>query len=183
MKKLNKILVASLLPMAVIAGGGHDGGHEGGHEQSTSGHGGMQMGGHKHSSWETPPPEYVNKINGDWNNQAAAERGSTIYTQQCSYCHGADGKGTGPAAAGLAHPPADLTNHFHTAPGKGDGYLFWRISEGGVVEPFRSMKSAMPAFKAQLSEEQRWDLLTYVHKAFHGDFPEELEDEHKAHNH
>jgi Cu/Ag efflux protein CusF len=86
-------------------------------------------------------------------------------------CHGSDGKGTGIAAKGLPHPPADLTHHFHRAPGDGDAYLFWRVSEGGQVEPFKSSQSAMPAFKTVLSEDQRWDVLAYVHAEFHKGFP------------
>ncbi|RMG34928.1 MAG: hypothetical protein D6720_08255 [Gammaproteobacteria bacterium] len=70
----------------------------------------------------------------------------------------------------MAHKPADLTSHFHTAPGVGDGYLFWRISEGGTVAPFKGMQSAMPSFK-HLSEADRWAILTYVHQRFHGGFP------------
>jgi Cu/Ag efflux protein CusF len=70
----------------------------------------------------------------------------------------------------LPHPPADLTHHFHRAPGDGDAYLFWRVSEGGQVEPFKSSQSAMPAFKAVLSAEQRWDVLAYVHAEFHRGF-------------
>jgi Cu/Ag efflux protein CusF len=85
-------------------------------------------------------------------------------------CHGADGKGTGPAGKGLAHPPADLTHHFHRAPGDGDAYLFWRVSEGGQVEPFTSSQSAMPAYKTVLSADQRWDVLAYVHAQFHRGF-------------
>jgi mono/diheme cytochrome c family protein len=85
-------------------------------------------------------------------------------------CHGTDGKGTGPAAKGLPHPPADLTHHFHRAPGDRDAYLFWRVSEGGQVEPFASMQSTMPAFKTVLSEDQRWDVLAYAHAQFHKGF-------------
>jgi Cu/Ag efflux protein CusF len=85
-------------------------------------------------------------------------------------CHGTDGKGTGPAAKGLPHAPADLTHHFHRAPGDGDAYLFWRVSEGGQVEPFQSMQSTMPAFKTVLTEDQRWDVLAYVHAQFHRGF-------------
>ena len=72
--------------------------------------------------------------------------------------------------SGLPHAPADLTHHFHRAPGDGDAYLFWRVSEGGQVEPFRSMQSVMPAFKTVLSEDERWDVLAYVHVTFHGGF-------------
>lgn len=88
-------------------------------------------------------------------------------------CHGADGRGTGPAAKSLVHPPADLTHHFHIRPGDGDAYLFWRVSEGGTAEPFKSMQSAMPAFKTVLSEDQRWDVLAYVHNRFHQGFKAE----------
>ena len=93
---------------------------------------------------------------------------STRPTVRC--CHGANGKGQGPAAKGLPHAPADLTHHFHRAPGDGDAYLFWRVSEGGQVEPFQSSQSAMPAYKSILSEDQRWDVLAYVHAQFHKGF-------------
>ena len=32
------------------------------------------------------------------------------------------------------------------------------------------MQSMMPAFKTVLSEDQRWDVLAYVHSEFHGGF-------------
>jgi mono/diheme cytochrome c family protein len=32
-----------------------------------------------------------------------------MYSQYCAVCHGADGKGNGPAAAALKSPPNDLT--------------------------------------------------------------------------
>jgi mono/diheme cytochrome c family protein len=35
--------------------------------------------------------------------------GRADFDAYCAACHGASGKGDGPAAAGLAHPPADLT--------------------------------------------------------------------------
>jgi Cu/Ag efflux protein CusF len=44
------------------------------------------------------------------------------------------------------------------------------VSEGGQVEPFASMQSTMPAFKTVLSDDQRWDVLAYVHAQFHGGF-------------
>jgi len=38
-----------------------------------------------------------------------AEMGVEYYVQYCASCHGVDGKGSGPAAASLKSPPADLT--------------------------------------------------------------------------
>jgi mono/diheme cytochrome c family protein len=125
---------------------------------------------HQHPWWETPPAEYANARSTRWNDAAAMARGEPLFQTYCLMCHGADGKGTGPVAKGLPHPPADLTHHFHRAPGDGDAYLFWRVSEGGQVEPFKSSQSAMPAFKTILSEDQRWDVLAYVHAEFHKGF-------------
>ena len=125
---------------------------------------------HQHDRWEPPPAAYANARSTRWNDTTASARGQQLYQTYCMVCHGTDGKGTGPAAKGLQHPPADLTHHFHRAPGDGDAYLFWRVSEGGQVEPFKSMQSAMPAFKTVLTEEQRWDVLAYVHTQFHRGF-------------
>jgi mono/diheme cytochrome c family protein len=125
---------------------------------------------HQHDKWESPPPEYASARSARWDDQAAARRGEALFQTHCMVCHGADGRGMGPGAVGLPHAPADLTHHFHRAPGDGDAYLFWRVSEGGQVEPFRSMQSVMPAFKTVLSEDERWDVLAYVHVTFHGGF-------------
>jgi hypothetical protein len=38
-----------------------------------------------------------------------------------------------------------------------DGYLFWRVSKGGAMEPFNS---AMPAWESGLTEEQRWQVIS-----------------------
>jgi mono/diheme cytochrome c family protein len=39
--------------------------------------------------------------------------GSDLYRQYCAVCHGADGRGNGPAAAALQERPADLTELTH----------------------------------------------------------------------
>ncbi|MGR9100319.1 MAG: c-type cytochrome [Gammaproteobacteria bacterium] len=122
---------------------------------------------HTHTEWVSPPAEYADYRSDRWADLNAMVRGQQIYRRQCVACHGEDGRGTGINAAGLSHPPADLTNHFHGLSGKGDAYLFWRVSEGGAVEPFFSMLSAMPPFKNILTEDERWDVLAFVHGYFH----------------
>jgi mono/diheme cytochrome c family protein len=140
------------------------------HGKPAEGHGHTTDGPHQHPWWEAPPAEYANARSTRWSDAAAIARGAQLYQTYCTMCHGANGKGTGPVAKGLPHPPADLTHHFHRAPGDGDAYLFWRVSEGGQVEPFKSGQSAMPAYKTVLSEDQRWDVLAYVHAEFHKSF-------------
>ncbi|MGB5705467.1 MAG: cytochrome c [Arenicellales bacterium] len=122
---------------------------------------------HRHDKWIDPPAKYADKESNLWADLDAIQRGEKIYQAQCLSCHGADGQGSGPVASSLSHQPADLTNNFHTAPGSGDAYLFWRVSEGGTVEPFKSQNSAMPPFKVILSESERWDVLPYIHTLFH----------------
>jgi len=167
------------LPFNALATG------QGKHEHKQSGH--HEEGGHhQHDKWETPPTNYMKFKSDRWQSSVAIRRGKAIYAKNCASCHGADGKGRGPLAANLPHPPADLTSHFHRQPGDGDAYLFWRISEGGSVEPFKSMQSSMPAFKAMLSENERWDTLAYVHKQFHIRFLSQKTDsmrDHKDHTH
>jgi mono/diheme cytochrome c family protein len=138
-------------------------GHHRGHDSHT----------HRHAKWEPPPATYASMHGDRWTDNDAIARGQKLFKTNCELCHGADGRGTGPAAKGLPHAPADLTHHFHMKPGDGDAYLFWRVSEGGMVEPFKSMQSTMPAFKTVLSEDQRWDVLAYVHAQFHQGFKSE----------
>ena len=139
---------------------------------------------HQHDSWPAPPERYATLACDKWEDKTLADKGRMIYQKNCIACHGDTGKGDGILAAGLPHPPADLSNHFHTAPGTGDGYLFWRTSEGGTAEPIKSMQSTMPAFAQVLSVEERWSVLTYVHQAFHGGFGiTPIESHDSAHSH
>lgn len=144
-----------VLPRRAIAEEGHSGHNHG----------------HVHSSWPTPPAHYQAQRGTLWNSPHARTQGALLYQKNCVACHGEDGRGTGPLAASLAHPPADLTHHFHPKPGANDAYLFWRVREGGTVEPFKSMGSAMPAFQETLTEEQCWMVLAYVHQRFHSVAP------------
>lgn len=87
----------------------------------------------------------------------AIMRGAALYPQHCAVCHGADGRGDGPAARTLAWPPADLTAaHLWD---HGDGALFWWLSHG-IDAPEGGL--AMPGFAGVLSERQRWDLIDYI---------------------
>ena len=95
--------------------------------------------------WEAPAAEKTKKSPG-----GNAANGKKLAETNCVSCHGAGGKGDGPAAAALNPKPADWTSaKVQTEP---DGSLFWKISNG---------RGPMPPWK-HLSEKDRWDLVAYV---------------------
>jgi mono/diheme cytochrome c family protein len=106
----------------------------------------------------TPPESYAKLINPLAGNPKAVDSGKIIFETQCASCHGSRGYGDGPAAASLNPQPANLADR-QMLDSLSDGYLFWRVSEGGMMAPFNS---AMPAWKTTLSEEQRWHVISYV---------------------
>jgi mono/diheme cytochrome c family protein len=74
----------------------------------------------------------------------------TIETN-CVSCHGASGKGDGPAAAALPPPkPANWTSD--GVQKQTDGEIFWKISNG---------RGAMPPWK-HLPENERWEIVNYI---------------------
>jgi len=90
--------------------------------------------------------------------------GRALFLSNCVQCHGSAGNGQGVTKPTFGPQPADFTDR---APPYGvqslaPQYLFWRVSEGGRVEPFRSRGSIMPAWKYQLSDEQRWQVIAYI---------------------
>jgi high-affinity iron transporter len=81
-------------------------------------------------------------------------RGASVYKTNCSGCHGDLGRGDGSAGRGLDPKPADLTNAVelkNTSP-----LDFYRRVSIGVVG------TAMPAFEARLSPEDRWAVALYA---------------------
>lgn len=85
--------------------------------------------------------------------------GAELYATHCVSCHGVQGHGNGPAAAGLRPAPADLT-----APHVGDhtsGDMYWWLTHG-------IKGSAMPSFASQIDERGRWQLVMYLMALSHG---------------
>jgi len=84
--------------------------------------------------------------------RASVAAGASAYLATCSGCHGTDGAGDGPIAAGLSVRPSDLALHvpFHT-----DAELYAFITRGISGTP-------MPGFATELSPEDRWNLVNYL---------------------
>ncbi len=102
------------------------------------------------------PEEYSSLTNPLTGDVQAASGGQSVYNKYCSACHGDQGAGDGVASAGLNPAPKNIAALEDNLE---DGYLYWRISDGGLVEPFNS---AMPAWRNVLSEEERWQVITYL---------------------
>ena len=101
--------------------------------------------------WEAPvrSDQKKNPIPADAQSLAL---GKEVFVQNCLPCHGASGKGDGPASQALETRPGDLTNAQRMG-SQTDGALFWKIGEG---------KGPMPQWKDAITDEDRWRVINYV---------------------
>lgn len=76
-----------------------------------------------------------------------------IYTARCVACHGTDGKGATTIGSRTYPRAADLSAA--RTQGKSDGALFWFV-EMGIPH------TGMPGWKATLSEQDIWHVVTYM---------------------
>jgi len=89
-------------------------------------------------------------------NADAIAKGKSEFITNCQPCHGPDGNGQGSNVASLNPKPGKLGQD---AKALSSAYMFWRISEGGSFEPF---KSQMPPYKSGLNEEKIWQIISYL---------------------
>ena len=87
-----------------------------------------------------------------------AKAGKAKYDSLCGGCHGASGKGDGPAAAALKPKPQDHTNGKHMN-GLTDKALFDIVKVGGVGV---KKSPLMPAWGSQLKEKQIREVISHV---------------------
>ena len=118
--------------------------------------------GHHHGSWAVPDQEErrVNPVPPD---TTSLEQGAKLFRTYCASCHGEQGRGDGPAGAGMAPRPPDLV---HASSHHRDGELAWKIATG---------RPPMPAWKGVLTETQIWHVVNYIksigsqgHSGHHG---------------
>lgn len=82
-------------------------------------------------------------------------QGKDLYLSKCKSCHGDIGGGN---FLPLAPPPGDPASEQFSS--QTDGSLFYKLSEG---------RGGMPAFKSQISEPERWAIVSYF-RTFHKDY-------------
>ena len=67
------------------------------------------------------------------NRLTTAIGGKALYGQYCAACHGADGKGGGPAASAFVKPPSDLTQMRRRNDGEFPEERFVKMMNGEVT--------------------------------------------------
>ncbi len=95
---------------------------------------------------QVPPPYTGAKNPYAWDDAQAQKAGKQVYQRAC-LCHGPDGGSL--SAADFSSPkfPTSLEN--------AADFYFWAVSEG-------ELKIGMPGFKSSLSDQERWQVLTYI---------------------
>lgn len=85
-------------------------------------------------------------------NAASIASGKILYIQQCSFCHGAQGKGDGPFVLQQELNISDFsTTQFQL---QTDGEIYYKISEG---------RKSMPAFKTKFANKNEiWAVVNYI---------------------
>ncbi len=86
--------------------------------------------------------------------------GATIFAENCVLCHGPQAKGNGVLAKTFAIQPVDLLTEPHTAKHTAGDFFHWLTH--GIPG------TAMPAFADKLSEEDRWDVVNFLHATSRG---------------
>lgn len=103
------------------------------------------------------PAEYARLRNPLAPTPENAQRGAAVYEKACASCHGATGLGDGPSAHDVEPGPAHLGWLAKVPPSRRDAFIYWSTAEGGTL-----FKTAMPAYKGKLTDEEIWSVIGYI---------------------
>jgi len=84
------------------------------------------------------------------------DEGKMLFLTYCMVCHGEQGKGDGPIAEKIPTPPSYTSQRVLEFP---PGRIFHVITMGA---------GKMPSYATQLSADERWKIVTYVHATLQG---------------
>jgi mono/diheme cytochrome c family protein len=93
--------------------------------------------------------------------QGSASAGRQIFMQNCVVCHGPEGKGDGPGAAGLNPKPANFSEPQRRATPEDTQVRI--VTNGGASA---KLSPIMPAFNETLTPQQVRDVVTFIRAAF-----------------
>jgi len=84
------------------------------------------------------------------------DEGKALYQTYCLVCHGEQGHGDGPISGKIPPPPSYVSDRVLNFP---PGRIFHVVTLG---------TGKMPSYAAQLSADERWKIVTYVHTSLQG---------------
>lgn len=105
------------------------------------------------AGWQLPP-HAEEKKNPHPVDEKLLAIGRSVFKDKCARCHGPGGLGDGPDADPDARDRMDLTNPERAEPNS-DGIVFYKVWNG-------RRRPKMPAFSAEIPEEQAWAVVAYV---------------------
>ncbi|GAB4373119.1 MAG: cytochrome c [Deltaproteobacteria bacterium] len=79
-------------------------------------------------------------------------QGKELFGIYCTPCHGATGAGDGPVAPKFVPTPVSLRPGSRAA----------SLSDGGIYRVLTAGSGGMPSFRADLSPEERWKIVSYL---------------------
>lgn len=82
---------------------------------------------------------------------ARIEEGKQLFFNNCSPCHGVDGRGDGSVRFLLKVPAPDLTAGEPAQ--RSDGYIYATIRDGSYI---------MPSYDDAMSSQERWEVVLYI---------------------
>lgn len=119
---------------------------------------------------KTIPPIDIMKMSKPTDERIA--KGKTIFSNICSTCHGTEGNGEGPGAAGLNPPPRNFTQNEGWINGRTISDMYTTLMEG-------IPNSGMVAYE-NLTPEDKLDVIHYIRSTFMKDPPVDSESDLEA---
>jgi mono/diheme cytochrome c family protein len=84
------------------------------------------------------------------------EEGKSLFVTYCAVCHGPQGRGDGPISSKIPTPPSYVSDRL------------MQFQPGRVFHVITLGTNKMPSYAAQLSADERWKIVTYVHTTLQG---------------
>lgn len=105
--------------------------------------------------WQAPAEadRLQNPLNED---SKATAKGAKLFMAYCWTCHGADGRGKGPASDALQVSPPDLGAQ--AVQQQTDGAIYWKVGKG---------RGEMASYAQVLTDKERWALVNHIRTLGH----------------
>jgi len=86
--------------------------------------------------------------------------GKAVFVNNCMVCHGADGRGDGPASAGLNPKPANFHDPSRASAEERQVSI---VTNGGAAA---KLSPVMPSFNDSLSQQEIRNVVAYIRSTF-----------------